>query len=371
MPSEVQAAVLNRLGEPIQVETLLLDDPLPGEVRVRVERVGLCQSDAHYVHGSLSIPLPAVLGHEVAGIVDAVGPGVSRVVPGDRVVATVTPSCGQCHSCLSGRPTQCLRVSTLRERTRAKLSLVSGQPVELLGSIGAFASAIVATETSLAVVPPQLPPHVACLLGCCVTTGFGAAVHGAAISPEDSVVVIGCGGVGIAAIQGARVAGARQVVAVDTTARKLELAAAFGATHGIIADVEPGKTLAALLALRPGGFSQTIEAVGRPETAELAFSALAPAGTATILGLMPEGQRLSIPAEDLVYGDRRLQGAYMGANRFLSDVEMLTDHYLAGRLDLAGMVTTTLALDDINEGIEAMRDPGTVRVVLDPGVRAA
>ncbi len=364
MPSEVQAAVLSRPGEPLQIETLLLDDPLPGEVRVRVERVGLCQSDVHYVHGSLSIRLPAVLGHEVAGIVEVTGPGVSRVAPGDRVVATVTPSCGQCHSCLRGRPTQCLRVSTLRERTRPKLSRVSGQPVELLGSIGAFATAIVASETSLAVVPAYLPPHVACLLGCCVTTGFGAAVHGAAINPEDTVVVIGCGGVGMAAIQGARIAGARQVVAVDTTPHKLKLAAEFGATHGVIADGDPDKTLAALLAVRPEGFSQAIEAVGRPETAELAFGALAPAGTATILGLMPDGQRLSVPAQHLVYGDRRLQGAYMGANRFLTDVEMLTEHYLAGRLDLDGMVTTTLALDEINRGIEAMTDPGTVRVVL-------
>lgn len=365
MRSEVQAAVLLEPGMPLEMDTLLLDEPLEGEVRVRVERVGLCHSDLHYIRGSLPIRLPAVLGHEVAGIVETVGPQVHRVSPGDRVVATVTPSCGQCRTCLSGRPTQCLRVNGLRARDRPRMTTKAGEPVELLGAIGAFAQAMVVKEASLAVVPRRVPPHVACLLGCCITTGFGAAVHGAAVRPEDTVVVIGCGGVGIAAIQGARIAGARQVVAVDTTLQKLDLASRFGASHGVLADPGPGGTLAALRALRPDGFSHAIEAVGRPDTAELAFAALEPTGTATILGLMQPGQQLSISADELVYGDRRLQGAYMGANRFLSDVEMFTDHYEAGRLDIDAMVTTTLPFRNINEGLEAMAHPATVRVVLE------
>lgn len=365
MPSEVRAAVLLAPSSPLDIQTFVLDDPLQAEVRVRVERVGLCHSDLHYVRGSLSIDLPAVLGHEVAGIVETVGPDVRRVQPGDRVVATVTPSCGQCRTCLRGRPTQCLRVSSLRTRTRPTMTTRAGDPVTLLGAVGAFAEAMVLPEASVAVVPAAVPPHVACLLGCCISTGVGAAVHGTRIGPEDTVLVIGCGGVGIAAIQGARIAGARQIVALDTSVQKLETARRFGATRGVMTDPDPHQTLAALREVQPDGFTQAIEAVGRPETAELAFAALAPTGTATILGLMPQGQRLSIPADDLVYGDRRLQGAYMGANRFLSDVEMFTDHYASGHLDLDSMVTATVPFESINEGLELMSDPSTVRVVLE------
>jgi alcohol dehydrogenase/S-(hydroxymethyl)glutathione dehydrogenase/alcohol dehydrogenase len=196
-------------------------------------------------------------------------------------------------------------------------------------------------------------------------------VHGARITPEDTVAVIGCGGVGIAAIQGARLAGARRIVAVDNLPEKLDLARRFGATDGVLADPDPAVTAARLLDLVPGGFTHTIEAVGRPQTAELAFEVLGPGGTATILGLMPEGQRLSISADALVYGDRVLQGAYMGANRFLSDVEMFTDHYAAGRLDLDGMVTAEMPFERINEGFAAMSDPTAIRVVLTFGPASA
>jgi len=352
-------------GRPLTFSTLLIDEPLDDEVMVRTERVGLCHSDLHYVSGSLSIATPAVLGHEAAGIVERVGPLVTRVKPGDRVVATVTPSCGQCSACLRGLPTQCQRVDQLRVRSRPKLVTQAGNDVQVLGGLGAFCEAFVVGETSLAVVSAHLPPEVACLLGCCVTTGVGAVVHGCAIGPNDTVAVIGCGGVGIAAIQGARLAGARRVVAVDRVPEKLELARRFGATHGVLADGDNEKSRLALLHVQPSGFTHALEAVGRRQTAELAFQVLATTGTATILGLMPTGERLQISADDLVYGDRRIQGAYMGANRFLSDVEMLIDHYTAGRLDLDGMVTAVLPFDQIEAGLSAMADPGTIRIVLD------
>ncbi|MEU9886204.1 Zn-dependent alcohol dehydrogenase [Sphaerisporangium sp. NPDC051011] len=365
MRTPIKAAVLGKAGEPLELAEVLLDEPADHEVLVRTERVGLCHSDLHYITGSLPIPTPAILGHEVAGLVERVGAAVTRVAPGDRVVATVTPACGLCRSCLRGRPTQCMRVDQVRARPRPKVVTRDGEEVQVLGGIGAFAEAFLAGEASLAVVPSNVPPHVACLLGCCVSTGVGAVVHGAHVTPDDTVAVIGCGGVGIAAIQGARLAGARRIVAVDAVAGKLEIARRFGATDAVLAGPDTVAVRTLLQDLMPDGFTHTVEAVGRRQTAELAFDVLAPTGTATILGLMPPGERLSIPADALVYGDRVLRGAYMGANRFLTDVEMFTDHYVAGRLDLDAMVTGEVPFEHVNEGFAAMSDPATIRIVVD------
>lgn len=365
MPTPIKAAVLSEPGTPLAITEVLLDEPLDHEVLVRTERVGLCHSDLHYVRGALSITTPVVLGHEVTGTVEKIGAGVTRLAAGDRVIATVTPSCGTCRNCLRGRPTQCERADALRSRPRPKMTTLDGQPVNLLGDVGAFAEAILVSETSLAKVSAAVPPAVACLLGCCVTTGVGAVVHGAKVTADDTVAVIGCGGVGIAAIQGARLAGARRILAVDAVPAKLELARRFGATDTLLAVSDQEETLQGLRELFPSGMTHVIEAVGRRQTAELAFRMLAPTGTATILGLMPAGEQLSIPTDELIYGDRVLQGAYMGANRFLSDVDMFSEHYTAGRLDLDAMVTRTIPFQTINDGFAAMADPTTIRVVLD------
>jgi len=364
LSTTITAAVLHEVGGPLRLQDVVIDDPLDNEVMVRVERVGLCHSDLHYLQGSLSIDLPTVLGHEVTGIVLRTGTAVTRFAPGDRVVATVTPACGMCRQCLRGRPTQCQRVDIVRARPRPKHWFPHGGTLGALGGVGAFAEAILVGESSLAAVDDVVPPDLACLLGCCITTGFGAVVHGAGIGPSDTVVVIGCGGVGVSAIQGARIAGARRIVAIDAVPAKLEVAKRFGATDGLVAG-DQAATVSALHAIIPGGVDHAIEAVGRTSTAELAFACLAPTGTATILGLMPEGSRLSLPADELVYGDRTVRGAYMGANRFLSDVAMFTDHYRSGRLDLDAMVTSVVDFADINEGLSAMSAPDTVRIVVD------
>lgn len=364
MISTVTAAVLHTVGEPLEFEAIAIDHPGAFEVLVRVERVGLCHSDLHYIRGLLDIDTPAILGHEVAGIVETVGAGVTRMNVGDRVVATVTPACGMCRQCLRGRPTQCQRVDLVRLRPRPKHHRMDGSVVGALGGLGAFAQAILVTESSLAVVDKTVPPEVACLFGCCVSTGVGAVVHGAAVRPHDTVAVIGCGGVGIAAIQGARLAGARRIIAIDSEPRKLVVAKRFGATDAVLAGKSPEAAVSAVHQIESGGVDHAIEAVGRTETAELAFGCLAPAGAATILGLMPTGSSLRIPAEDLVYGDRTVRGAYMGANRFLSDVAMFTDHYRGGRLDLDAMVTRVIDFADINDGFAAMSDPDNVRTVV-------
>jgi len=365
LSTSITAAVLREVGKPLQLERVMIDDPLANEVLVRVERVGLCHSDLHYVEGSLHTTTPMILGHEVAGIVERIGEGVTTLGIGDRVVATVTPACGMCAQCLRGRPTQCQRVDVVRLRPRAKHHLGDGAEISSLGGVGAFAEAILVTESSLARVDHSVPPDVACLLGCCVTTGVGAVVHGAAVGPNDTVAVIGCGGVGVSAIQGARLAGARRIIAIDALAGKLEAAKRFGATDVIVSGDSQHDTVAAVHEIVSDGVDHAIEAVGRTVTAELAFACLAPTGTATILGLTPDGASFSIPADALVYGDRTLRGAYMGANRFLSDVAMFTDHYRNGRLDLDSMVTRVIDLADINDGLATMGDPDTVRIVVD------
>jgi S-(hydroxymethyl)glutathione dehydrogenase/alcohol dehydrogenase len=357
----VRAATLRASGELLGIETLHLDEPGIGEVLVRTVAAGLCHSDLHYLTGSLGLSLPAVLGHEVAGVVEQCGRGVDRVAIGDRVVVTITPSCGQCPECVSGSPTRCSRVEQLRARTEPLLVDGAGEPVTSLGAIGAFAEAFVVPESALAVVDEDLPPAVAALLGCCVSTGVGAVVHGAGVGPSDTVAVVGCGGVGMAAIQGARLAGARKVIAIDIHEEKLALASRLGATHFVQSTGDVRETV---LALSPGGVTHAFEAVGRPATAELAFSLLAPGGVATILGLMPAGSRIDIDASSLVEGDRRIQGAYMGGNRFLADATSLTDHYRSGRLDLDSMITGVVALEGINEGFAAMASPSSIRTVV-------
>lgn len=365
MRTRVAAALMTAPNQALVLQDLFLDSPLRTEVLVRTDYVALCRSDALYVTGSLQIPAPAVLGHEVSGVVERVGSAVRRLSPGDRVVATVSPACGQCAFCLRGRPTQCANLDLSRDRRRPKLVSNLGEPVGTLAGIGAFASAFLVDESALATVPDDVPMDVACLLGCCISAGAGSVLHGTTISPADTVVVIGCGGVGAAAIQAARLKGARRIVAVDLQAEKLDLARRFGATDVVRASTDPFATERALRLLEPSGYSHAIEAVGRPQTAELAFRVLGPCGTATILGLMPDGEQLVIPAAALVYGDRRLQGAYLGANRFLSDVDLYCSQYRLGRLDLSAMVTTVLPFSRINEAFEAMEEPRSVRVLVD------
>ena len=358
-----RAAVLEAPGQPLRIREVMVDAPGDNEVLVRTQRAGLCQSDRHYVTGALTIGSPAVLGHEVAGVVERVGAAVTRLRPGDRVVPTITPSCGACPPCVSGRPTQCARVAEMRQRPGPRMVTPDSTVVETLGGIGAFAEYFLVHQNALAVV--DVPPRVACLLGCCITTGVGAVLHGAQVGPQDTVAVIGCGGVGIAAVQGARLAGARRIIAVDRMESKALLAQRFGATDAVVAGPDTAATVTAVHRIAPGGVTHAFEAVGHPATAELAFAILAPSGTATILGLMPEGSTVTIPADDLIYGDRRLRGAYMGANRFLADVGAFCDHYAAGRLDLDAMVTEEIGLDAINDGFDAMAHENTIRIVVD------
>jgi alcohol dehydrogenase/S-(hydroxymethyl)glutathione dehydrogenase/alcohol dehydrogenase len=360
--TRIRAAVLVQPGAPLKIRQLDIDEPLPGEVRVRTIAAGLCHSDLHYLNGTLPIELPAVLGHEVVGEIVAVGEARSSHRIGERVVVTITPSCGLCTKCVAGLATQCERSGEMRVRSRPKLTDEAGAAVNLLGSIGAFAEQLIVPESAAVPVDLAIPASEACLLGCCVATGFGAVVHAAEVSPLDSVAVIGCGGVGVAAIQAARIAGARAIIAIDVHREKLDRALTFGATHALVSTENLVEDLHRIC---PGGVDKSFEAVGSPHTAAQAFDILASSGTATILGLEKSGSRISIDAERLIEGDRKLRGAYMGMNQLPRDMLAFNAHHRSGELQLDRMVTSRWCFEEINEGFAAMQQPDAIRSVIE------
>lgn len=358
----IRAAVLTRAGSGLEIQELRIDEPLPGEVRVRTLAAGLCHSDLHYIDGTLAIELPAVLGHEVVGEIVAVGEARARHRIGERVVITISPSCGLCSSCVAGRATQCERSGELRQRERPKLTDASGAPVNLLGSIGGFAEELIVRESAAIPIDPDIPAREACLIGCCIATGFGAVVHAAGVSPLDAVAVIGCGGVGVAAIQAARIAGARVIVAIDVHQAKLDRARFFGASHTLLST---DGLFDELQLICPGGVDKSFEAVGSPHTAAQAFEILARNGTATILGLEKPGSRISVDAELLIEGDRKIRGAYMGTNQLPRDIPALMSHHRSGALQLDRMVTSRWRFEEINEGFDAMKQADSIRAVIE------
>ena len=360
----MKAAVLCEPPGDLVIEELVIDKPGPQEVLIQTVGAGLCHSDLHFMEGLFRTKLPSVMGHESAGIVEAVGADVSYVKPGDPVVACLSIFCGQCRQCLSGNPHRCTngRATSRSRDDSSRLQREDGTPVDQMARLGGFAEEMLVHQNGVVKVTPDMPLEKACLIGCGVTTGFGAAVRTAAVPVGATVCVIGCGGIGLSAIQGARVAGAGRIIAVDMNIESLETARVMGATDTINAnDVE--NVVEAVKELTGGGVEYSFEAIGLKKTAEQAFEMLEIGGTATVIGMVPSSTKVEIRGIDLL-SEKKLQGSMMGSNQFRTDIPQMIDLYLNGRLLLDEMVSATISLDQVNEGYNWMREGTVARPVI-------
>jgi S-(hydroxymethyl)glutathione dehydrogenase/alcohol dehydrogenase len=357
----VRAAVLPRIPSGLEIAEVEVDDPGPHEVRVRVVASGLCHSDLHYMEGKYAWETPTVLGHEAAGVVEAVGSDVTGFRPGDHVIGCLSIFCGRCEYCLSGRPALCTRQGLERGAGEPPRLSMDGAPVHQFLRLSAFAETMLVHENALVAIREEMPLDRAALIGCAVTTGLGAVFATAKVPPGATVAVIGCGGVGLNCVQGAAIAGAGRVVAVDTLPWKLELARAFGATDTV--DATADDPVGQVRELTGGGVEFSFEAIGLAATAEQAFAMLRRGGTATIIGMIPEGQTIALPGSDFL-DEKRIQGSNMGSNRFRVDMPRYVDLYLNGRLKLDELVSARIGLEEINEGFAAMRRGEVARSVI-------
>ena len=360
----MRAAVLTSQPGGTDVEDLHVDTPMRNEVLLRVEAAGLCHSDLHFMRAEFRTPLPTVLGHESAGVVEAVGADVTYVGPGDRVACCTSVFCGRCRQCLSGHPYRCADSAATMRRPgeRPRLARDDGTAVHQFSHLGGFAEMMLVHENAVVKVHPDVPFDVAAILGCAVLTGTGAVFRSSRVEPGSRTCVVGVGGIGLAAIQAARVVGAAMIIAVDVSEEKLQLARRLGATHVVNAsEVDVVKEVRRLAG---GGVDNSFEAIGLKATVEQAFRMLDVGGTATVIGLVPNNQPIEVRGTDLVFG-RTLQGSLMGSNQFRLDIPRLVGLYLDGRLQLDQMISHHVSLDDINDCYDQMsRVGGVTRAVV-------
>ncbi|HUC64923.1 MAG TPA: Zn-dependent alcohol dehydrogenase [Stellaceae bacterium] len=361
---EMKAAVFRKVHEPLTIETVEVDKPRGREVLVRTIATGVCHSDLHVVDGLGRFPLdrPYVLGHEGAGIVEAVGGDVTSVRPGDHVVACLSGFCGNCAQCLSGHPNLCTGGIVARGEDTAPRLSQKGQPFRQFLGISSYAERMLLHENSLVRIDPELPLDRAALVGCGVLTGVGAALRSAGLEPGQTVAVFGCGGVGLSIIQGARIGGARQIIGVDVFPSKLELAKRVGATHTVNSgEDDPVKAVRALTG--GAGVDHAFEAVGLAKLVRQAIESLAIRGTATIVGVMPPDAMIEFPWM-AIRPECKVQTSRMGSNRFRTDIPLYLDFYRQGRLQLDEMVSRRGRIEDINEAFRAMKAGEVARTVL-------
>jgi len=352
MTQHVRALLLTETGKPQEIiDDLDVDLPLDHEVLVRTCACGVCHSDLHFRQGKwTTFPLPLVLGHECAGVVEKVGPQVTYLKPGDHVVGCLTAFCGECRYCLTGRMYICEGTGLSRTgKSRARLRY-KGKDIAQFVNLSGFADMLLVHERALVRIDPEMPLDVAAAVGCAVTTGVGAAINTARVRPGETVAVFGCGGVGLNVIQGARIAGASRIIAIDRSEKKATDALRFGATDAVLATDD---VVGRVVEMTAGGVEHAFEAVGIRATAENAFAVLRPGGMATIVGLLPEGERISVPATALTF-DRRLQGSNMGSNRFRIDIPAYLQMYKDGRLKLDELISRRIGLDQVDNAMVAL-----------------
>ncbi|MFF6981313.1 S-(hydroxymethyl)mycothiol dehydrogenase [Streptomyces sp. NPDC008343] len=359
MTQRVQGVVALEKDGPVRVETVLVPDAGPGEAVVRVQACGVCHTDLHYRQGGIGDDFPFLLGHEAAGVVEQVGPGVTEVEPGDFVILNWRAVCGRCRACLRGRPWYCFDTHNARQR----MTLEDGRELSPALGIGAFAEKTLVAAGQCTKVDPEVAPAVAGLLGCGVMAGIGAAINTGNVGRGDSVAVIGCGGVGDAAIVGARLAGAARIIAVDIDDRKLETARSMGATHTV--NSRDTEAVGAIRDLTGGfGADVVIDAVGRPETYRQAFYARDLAGTVVLVGVPTPELQLELPLLDVFGRGGSLKSSWYGDCLPSRDFPMLVDLHRQGRIDLGAFVTETIGLDGVEDAFARMKDGDVLRSVV-------
>jgi S-(hydroxymethyl)glutathione dehydrogenase/alcohol dehydrogenase len=364
---KARAAVLFEVGKRLEIRDVEVERPHAGEVLIRMTAAGVCHSDLHVMTGHLVAALPAILGHEGAGIVADIGPGVTSVKPGDHVIPLWRLSCGVCEYCSDGRPALCNAGMQVRMTgrlpdgtTRFRLD---GQEIKHFAGVSTFSEYSVVPEGVVLKIPDDLPLDRAALMGCAVITGVGAAINCAKVRPGSSVVVFGAGGVGLNVVQGARLAGAEKIIAVDLVDRKLEFARQFGATHTVSA--AGGDAVAQVRALTGGrGVDYAFEVIGLPKTMRQAFDCLAKRGTAVVVGVTPMAMEVSVPVMSLVYEERVLTGSVYGSSRPRLDIPRLIDLYRGGKLMLDELLTRTYPFEQINEAYAALERGEVARSVV-------
>ena len=359
----MKAAVLYEPNTPLVIEEISTRKPKPREVLIRTAVSGLCHSDLHFIEGLYPHPLPMVLGHEASGIVEQVGDEVSYLQPGDHVITCLSVFCGTCENCTAGRPVICTNTDVKLPPGQAdRLQWQKSAQLHTGMNLSAFAEQMLVHENAVVKIRKDMPLDRAALIGCSIITGFGAVSNTAKVAPGETVAVIGCGGVGMAAINGAYIAGAARIIAVDTNPVKLQLAAKLGATD--LVNPNDGDPVEQIKALTGGGVHHALECLGLKKTAEQSFEMLAFGGTATIVGMVPFGEKIELHGFDFLR-ERRIQGLSMGSNRFRTDMPRLIELYLQGRLHLDDWISNKIKLTEINQGFDAMKAGKAVRTVID------
>ena len=367
MPSSVRAAVLRTVGEPSTIETLELAEPRAGEVRVRILASGVCHSDLHVRDGEWPRPTPVAMGHEGAGVIEAVGPGVTDRRVGQPVVLSWLIPCGVCRACRAGRVWACPDSPSFRHRLldgTTALSTAGGEAVLSYCGIGTMAEAAVVPVEAAIPLPGGVDPAVAALIGCCVSTGVGAVRKTAEVPAGASVAVIGLGGVGLSCVMGAALAGAGRIVAIDRVTAKLDVALGMGATDGLVAGSAAGETIEALRELTDGGPDYVFEAIGRVDTVELAIETLPLGGTAVLVGMTPVDARASFAVYPFVDGSRRILGSNYGFADPAVDFPRYAELHLEGRLPVERLIDRRIGLDEIEAAFERLRRGDGLRAVI-------
>ena len=345
----------------LTIEEVEVDAPRNDEVLIRTVASGICHTDLTYWGGRHPHPLPMILGHEGCGIVEAIGSGVTNVAVGDAVVTCMTSYCGHCRHCVTGNLVLCESQERDRPADAPPKVRNGDEKLHPYGRLGTFAEKMLVYKNSCVTIRPDMPLEQASVVGCGVLTGVGAVLNTARVQPGETVAVLGCGGVGLSAINGAVIAGAGRIIAIDTQPEKLELARAFGATD--VVDAGAGTAAQQVVEMTRGGVDVAFEAVGMPQTAQTAFAMIRRGGSMILVGMVPPDEMISFPGKEFIYG-KKVIGSMLGSNRFPHDIPQLIEFYMQGRLKLDELVSRRIALDEVNEALQRVGQGGVARSVI-------